>query len=533
METQFDFIVVGGGSAGCLLANRLSADQRHSVLLIEAGKPDSHPLVHIPTGWVNVAYGEKFNWGYRAAPDKGLNGRSIIWPRAKLMGGCSSTNGMVVVRGDRRDYDHWQSQDLPGWSWDELLPYFKRTESYLAGDPEVRGRNGELHVEEAPHSKISDIYLGSCEQAGIPRNPDTNSGDQFGAGYFQVNIRRGLRQNTSKAFIKPVRKRKNLTIWTAAEVVRVVLDNGIAKGVEVVRDGTTFVVEAQREIILSAGAINSPKLLQLSGIGPQSLLEKYGIVVAADLPGVGVNLQDHLGVVVGHEIIQPLALLSQLKPWRLLVNLWLYLTRRQGILNFPSAHVVAFCHSRQDLPRPDLQIHFTPASGSRDDNGNSLVDNIEGVSAMVYPTRPKSRGTVEIASSDPAAAPLITANYLAEDYDRTVTIAGVRKLRAIFAAQPFAGVAGKEIRPGATIQSDEQILEYARNHSTTSYHPVGTCKMGTDQLAVVDAQLRVRGVGALRVVDASVMPDLVSGNTHIAALVIAEKAADMLLAAHA
>jgi choline dehydrogenase len=532
VQDNFDYIIVGAGSAGCVLANRLSTDKNCSVLLIEAGGPDSHPLVKLPIGWTQISYHDNYNWGYRIAPSEMTAQRAMAWPRAKMMGGCSSTNGMIYIRGQSLDYDHWAQLGNNGWGWDQVLPYFKRSEDYsgTAAQADVyHGVGGALHVCTVKPTAICDMYLKACADQGIATVDDLNRGNQKGAAYFDITVKKGRRHNTVSAFLKPVRSRKNLTIMKHSLVKRVLFKGKAAVGVEVVCKGKVSNILVRREVIISAGTINSPQLLQLSGIGNKNLLDLHGINTVVDLPGVGENLQDHLGAVVANHIRAPLGLNAELTPHRLAYNLYLYLTKGEGILNFPGAEVGGFFCSDPSLDRPDLQMHFTRVSGDRDIDNNSTLDDLPGVTSIAYLTRPESRGSVKITSNDSAEPPLIDANYLATENDRIALIAGVKRLRDIFASASLATVIGQELRPGVAVESDEDILAYIQQHGTTAFHPVGTCKMGNDDLAVVDDRLRVYGVSNLRVVDASIMPTLISGNTNAATIMIAEKGADLIL----
>ncbi|MBT3797559.1 MAG: hypothetical protein HOG02_01455, partial [Porticoccaceae bacterium] len=376
---------------------------------------------------------------------------------------------------------------------------------------------------------ICDMYLKACVDQGIATVDDLNRGNQKGAAYFDVTVKKGRRHSTAGAFLRPIRSRNNLTIMKHSLVNRVLFEGKAAVGVEVVCKGKASNILARREVIVSAGAINSPQLLQLSGIGNKALLDRHGITAVVDLPGVGENLQDHVGAVVANHIRAPLGLNAELKPHRLVYNLYLYLTKGEGILNFPAAEVGGFFCSNPSLDRPDLQMHFTRISGDRDIDNNSTLDDLPGVTSIAYLTRPESRGSVKITSNDCAEPPLIDANYLATGNDRIALIAGVKRLRDIFASAPLATVIGQELRPGVAVESDEDILAYIKKHGTTAFHPVGTCKMGNDEQAVVDDRLRVHGVSNLRVVDASIMPTLISGNTNAATIMIAEKGADLIL----
>lgn len=533
MKKRYDYIVVGGGSAGCVLANRLSENPGTEVLLLEAGKPDRHPLIHIPVGWTQISFDKKFNWGYRIVADQALNGREIGWPRGKVLGGSSSINGMIYIRGHEDDYNGWQALGNPGWNWQSVLPYFKKAQHQERGASQYHGTAGPLNVSDAQPSEASDIFIQSCIEAGIPEVADFNDGPQEGCGYYQLTIKNGRRHSAATAYLKPIRQRKNLTVLTGAMTEKVLFDNDRACGVQVRLKGETHIIDARREVILAAGTINSPQLLQLSGIGDSSLLNKFGIKALADLPGVGQNLQDHLGVIAASSVTKPVTLMAEMSPLKLVKNLYRYLRNGEGVLNFPASHVGAFMRSgfakdQSEKGRPDMQLYFTPVSGYRDEDGKSVVDKPAGVTAMIHVVQPQSRGSVSIRSADPRDLPEINANYLSAEYDHNVLVEAIKKMRTIFATKAFAPIRGEEIRPGREVQTDEQILDYIRQHATTGYHPVGTCKMGSDPMAVVDHECRVHRVKGLRVVDASVMPTIVAGNTNAPTIMIAEKVADLI-----
>lgn len=525
-DDSFDYIIVGAGSAGCVLAEQLSLDPSLRILVIEAGEKDSNLLFRLPVGWAEVAYRPKYNWGYRTIPEASIADREMIWPRAKVLGGCSSTNGLVVVRGQSQDYDHWASLGNNGWSWQDVLPYFKRIENYHHTAHETRGTKGLMHVQKARQSKLSEAFLNACDQTGTPRVDDFNTGDQWGASYADVNIFNGRRQSASHCFLTPALNRPNVTLMVGVEVKQLLFHGDTATGVETTKKSRTQIFHARREVLVCAGAINSPLLLEASGIGQRDRLSTLNIECRHELPGVGENLQDHLGAIMAYQVSLPETVNDQFTFAGILKHLWLYWRHKEGLLNYPSTDVIAFLKSDDGLARPDLQIHFTPASGIRDNQGKSIMDKVSGITALIYPTRPTSRGSVHLTPDGSC----ITPNYLSTEYDCDTTLKGIEKLRQIFNAAPLAPFVKDEIRPGKGCKSREDILRYVAETSTTSYHPVGTCKMGHDPLAVVDDQLRVHGLKGLRVIDASIMPTLCSGNTNAATMMIAMKASEMIRA---
>lgn len=525
----YEYIIVGGGSAGCVLANRLSASGEHKVLLLEAGPSDWNPLVHLPIGWTLISYHKAFNWGYSIEPQASTNNRRMYWPRGKVLGGSGSINGMVHIRGHREDFNGWRDAGCEGWDWDSVQPYFERSENHYDGDDQASSTGAALGVSEVEHSEVSDLFIESCRAAGMQRIDDFNAGDQEGVAYYKGNVARGRRQSTAHCYLKPAQQRANLQVITGALCQRISFEGRRATGVVVSRKGRTTHYKAAREVILSAGAINSPHLLQLSGVGPADLLRQHGIAPVVELEGVGQNLQDHIGVMAAYPVNKVRTMWSEMNPWGLLKQLFRYITRRKGILNFPSSHVGAFFKSSEAQERPDIQLFFMPVGGDRNENNQSVMDRQSAVTAMIQHVRPESRGSVTLTSASPTDLPAIEANYLDSEYDQRAMVEGFKRIRQIFQQKPVAGIRGVEIRPGDAVQSDEEILKHIRKEATTGYHPVGTCKMGTDPLAVVDPALRVCGCEGLRVVDASVMPDIVAGNTNAATVMIAEKASDLIL----
>lgn len=528
LAKNYDYIIVGAGSAGCVLANRLSADERKTVLLIEAGKPDDW-LVRMPAGAMAIAYHKNYSWMHRTAAMASLDGRSMHWPRGKVMGGSSSTNGMVYVRGQAKDYDLWAESGCPGWAWQDCLPYFKKVESFYLGESDTHGQGGLVYVQAAEADELGDRFIQACADSGLPLADDFNTGNNEGVGYYHVNIKNGRRQSTVECYLKPILHRSNLTVLTEAHVERIIFDGTRAVGVQFCWGGQRHSVTVDVEVLLSAGVINSPQLLQLSGVGDRALIKQNDIALVHHLPGVGENLQDHLAVMVAYEVHKPLTFKHKLKVHKLIHQLYVYWRYKRGLFNMPAGYIGAFFKSTSSASRPDMQLHFNPASGVRNDEGVSKLDQVAGVTTVVTPLHPESRGSVKITSSDPFAHPAIEPNYLATEKDRLDMLSAVRHQRRFFAARPISEIAGKEIRPGMHLQGDTELLDHIKQNCVTNYHPVGTCKMGIDRMAVVDTKLRVHGLQNVRVVDASVMPTLISGNTNAATMMIAERAAEMIL----
>lgn len=525
----YDYVIVGAGPAGCLLANRLSQNPAHRVLLLEAGGLDNYPWIHIPVGYLYCIGNPRTDWCFKTEAEPGLNGRSLNYPRGKVLGGSSSINGMIYMRGQARDYDDWAAQGNVGWGWKEVLPLFKRSENHYAGDSAMHGAGGEWRVEQQRLSwGILDAFRQAAAQTGIASIDDFNGGDNEGCSYFQVNQRRGVRWNASKAFLRPIAQRKNLTILTGVEASRIEFENGRASAVVARVQQREQHLRARREIILCCGAIGSPTLLQRSGIGPRPLLEKLGIGVRHELPGVGSNLQDHLQLRLIYQISNGQTLNQMVSSLWGKMNMGLrYAINRSGPLAMAPSQLGAFARSDPVQHSANLEYHVQPLSLER---FGEPLHTFAAFTASVCNLRPQSRGTVEIRSARVDEAPSIRPNYLSNEADLKVAADAIRLTRRIVAAPALASFQPVEYLPGASLQSEEQLRQAASSIGTTIFHPVGTCKMGQGSDAVVDERLRVRGIAGLRVVDASIMPTIVSGNTCSPTLMIAEKAAEMIIA---
>ena len=529
---EFDYVIVGAGSAGCVLAARLAQTGRHKVCLIEAGPRDWHPMIHIPVGWMKLMKNPRLNWMYEAEPSHWTGGRRIAVPRGKTLGGSSSINGNIFNRGAASDFDHWAQRGNPGWGYQDVLPLFRRLETWLGpNEGDARGKGGNLKVTPSPWTHpLCEAFLESAESLGIPRNPDYNSGRQFGAAYAQRTIASGWRQSAATAFLKPERRNANLAVITNAQATEILFDSLGATGIRVTRQGTPQTFQARREVILAGGVINSPQLLQLSGFGDPEHLQSLGIPVRHALPGVGANLRDHYtprftarvkSAQTFNEKARGLALAREVVKWALG---W------PSILGLPSTACYAFAKSDPVLEESDLQITFMPASYK--EGHQSQLDDEPGMTLAAWQQRPESKGSVLIRSANPFEPPAIFPNYLNTETDRKVLIAGLRLVRKLMRTPAMAPYFAGELYPGETVQSEDELLEIARIRGTTTFHMIGTCRMGPehDRTAVVDHELRVRGVQRLRVADASIMPTMPAANTNAAALMIGEKAADLILA---
>lgn len=527
-QVKTDYIVVGAGSAGCALAYRLAANSNCSVLLLEAGSPARNWLLHIPLGFAFLLKPHKNNWSYRTQAEPHLNQREINLPRGKVLGGCSAINGMVYVRGQAEDFDRWAELGNTGWSYNDVLPYFKRSEDCENGASTFHGTDGPLWVGNVKNEfPICDDFIKAAQQAGHTFNQDINAATQEGVGYFPHNIKNGKRLSSASAFIDAKIKPANLTVITHAHATRIIVDNQKAVGVECLVNKQSKVFMANKEIVLCGGAINSPQLLELSGIGRSDVLKKANITVVHELPGVGENLHDHWNAYIKQGVSNGATYFTESKPLKILGNVLRYIFKKQGFLANPAALVTVFYKARDDAKSPDAQIHFAPAASNVDTKGNMVP--IEGITVASCGVRPTSRGTTHITSSEAAQAPAIQVNYLQTEYDQQLAVTAFKKARNILQQAAMQPYGNNELEPGNAVQSDADILEYIRNTGDPVHHLAGSCKMGDDAMAVVDSQLRVHGIANLRVADASIMPDIVSGNTHAACVMIGEKAADLLL----
>jgi len=530
MQEKYDYIIVGAGSAGCLLANRLSANPDNSVLLIEAGRKDDNLWLHVPVGYFKTMNNPKFDWMYKLEKDKGLNNRRIDWPRGKVLGGSSALNGLLYIRGDRHDYDNWKDLGNKGWGYDDVLSYFKKFECQENGENEYHGVDGELKVSNLRlRRKIADLFIKASEEIGIPYNPDCNGEKQEGVGYFQQTSFKGFRRSSYRSFLnRKIRSRENLTIITNTQISKLVFSDKKVIGVECIQSKgqPNKTIYANHEVILSAGAISSPQILQLSGIGDEKHLTKLGVNVIHNNPAVGKNLQDHLQVRMVFKT-NTRTLNDELNTWwkKALIGLQ-YALFRTGPLTLSASQVYIFTNTSLDGSRPNIQFHMQPLSADKPGDG---VHPFSAFTMSICNLRPQSRGEVTINSKNPEDLPKIIPNYLSTQSDQKIAIDSIKVARKIANASPLKQHILDEFVPGGSLVSDEDLLEAAKNNSQSIYHPVGTCKMGNDKNSVVDDQLKVYGVKGLRVVDASIMPELVSGNTNAPTMMIAEKAAEMIL----
>jgi choline dehydrogenase len=526
-DTSVDYVIVGAGSAGCVLANRLSADPGNRVLLLEAGGRDTNPWIHIPVGYFKTMHDPRYDWCYLTDPDPGIAGRRLQWPRGKVLGGSSALNGLLYVRGQREDYDRWRELGNPGWGYDDVLPYFIRSEDFERGPGPYHGVGGPLKISDLRlRREIAERFIEGAVEIGISRNDDYNGATQEGVAYFQQTAYKGFRWSTAKGFLRPARRRANLEVAVRAHARKVLFEGRRAVGVEYQQNGTIYRALARGAVILAAGAIGSPQILQCSGVGDGELLQSLGIPLAHHLPGVGESLQDHLQIRLVYR--------TKLKTLNDEVNNLInkvgigleYMLFQTGPMTLAASQVTIFTRSDPTVERPDIQFHMQPLSADKPGEG---PHKFSAFTASVCQLRPESRGRIRIKSADPMQHPSIQPNYLSTELDRRVAVAGIKVARRIAAAPSLAPHITEEFVPGPTYQRDEELLEAARLYSQTIYHPTSTCRMGRDDRAVVDARLRVHGIEGLRVVDASIMPEIVSGNTNAPTIMIAEKGADMIL----
>jgi choline dehydrogenase len=529
----WDYIIVGAGAAGCVLANRLTESGRYRVLLLEAGGNDNHLWIRVPAGFTRTMFDKRISWGYENAPGPAISNRKIPCPRGKVLGGSSSINGHAYVRGQAKDYEDWVALGATGWGWSDVLPYFKRAETRVGDcDPSVRGTSGPLIVNDPRlQHPLSGIYLQTMQRSLAQQlNPDYNSGDQEGCGFYQHLMQRGRRWSAADAYLRPAMQRPNLAVRTHAQATRIEFEGRRAVGVRFKVAGETHTARAAREVILAAGAINSPQLLQLSGIGDPALLGKMQITVVAPSAGVGRNLVDHYAARIAVRVRGAPTLNERSHGVPLIMEALKYVFQRRGLLTMAPSNAYGFVRAVEGATRPDTQLLFTPASSEVGQVvGQAKLEREPGMTCGVLQLRPYSRGHVRIVDRDPFAAPEIQPNYLADPRDSDTLLAGLRFVRRLFAAQPLATFVAAENWPGPSVASDDEMIDFARRTGSTVYHPVGTCRMGAEETLPVDTSLRVRGVEALRVIDASVMPSMISGNTYATTVMIAERGADFLL----
>ena len=527
---EFDYIIIGAGSAGCVLANRLSSVSSNKILLLEAGGKDNYPWIHIPVGYYKTMHNPKTDWCFKTEPDKTMNNRSISYPRGKTLGGSSSINGLLYIRGQEQDYNMWRQLGNVGWSWKDVLPYFIKSENQERGKSEFHGVGGPISVEDQRiQLDILDVFMNAAEEVGIPRVNDFNKGDNFGCGYFQVTEKKGLRCSAAVGYLKPIKNRKNLKIITKAHVKNIIFDKNKAVGVSYWKANQLMNVKTNNEIILSAGSIGSPHILQVSGIGEPSKIKNYGIEVVKNLHGVGKNLQDHI-------MMRPVYKVKNIKTLNKKINSFFgkmligmeYIFLRKGPMTMGASQLCGFAKSDSSRDTPNLQFHIQPIS--TDKLGGANLHNFDAFTPTVANIRPTSRGEINIASADTRDVPKIKMNYLSTPEDRKVTADGLKMIRKIvLETKSFAKYEPEEFRPGISIKDDEELVKAASDYAQTIFHPVGTCKMGNDQNSVVNDRLLVHGLKNLRIVDASIMPNITSGNTNAPTIMIAEKAADMII----
>ncbi len=525
--SHWDYIIIGAGSSGCVLANRLTENPSVKVLLLEAGRKDDNFWIPIPVGFARLLNHTGYNWCFETEPEDNVRGRTISIPRGKTLGGSSSINGMLYVRGNPLDYNTWSQLGNRGWSYESVLPYFRKSEHFEGDGDETRGKGGPLNVAHMiEQHEICDAVIEAAEREGYPRNPDYNNGHQEGFGYYQVTQKQGRRWSTARAFLDPARARPNLQVETEAHVTEIILEGLRAVGVRYIQGGQPHEARCGGEVLLAAGAVKSPHILELSGIGQPALLQSLGIAVKHALPGVGENYRDHFAPRLNWRVKLPITLNEQTRGLNFAREILKYFVLHRGILTFTAGIVYGFIRTRPELEEPDVQYHFAHASYAT--AATRILDREPGMTLGVYQCRPESKGSIHSKSPDPHANPAIRPNFLADELDRQTVVAGMRIGRSIMENPALDRYRAYEMNPGPAVQTDDEWLEFARNNGQTTYHVIGTCKMGHDPLAVVDDQLRVHGIEGLRVIDASIMPTLVSGNTNAAVIMIAEKGADLV-----
>lgn len=526
----FDYIIIGAGTAGCVLANRLTESGRYSVLLLESGPADRYPWIHIPIGYAKTMFHPKYNWGFYTEPDPGMNNRRVYWPRGRVLGGSSSINGLIYIRGQAEDYEAWAAAGNRGWGWKDVLPLFRKLEANERGESEYHGASGLLACSDIKERhELMEAIIRGANELGVPANEDFNGASQEGVGYFQLFTRRGWRCSTAKGYLRAARRRANLTVETNAHVSQILFEGSRAVGVRYAQNGMRAEAGAAREVILAAGAVQSPQILELSGVGQARLLRERGVPVIADVPGVGENLQDHLQFRLMFRCKKPITTNDELASfWRRLGIGWKWMVHRAGPMAVGINHGGLFTRVLPESRTPDIQFHFAALSA---EHPAAKTHPFSGFTFSVCQLRPTSRGSIHIKSAGPLEAPAIRPNYLSTDLDRGCALASVRYARRLAGTRAMADYTLSEYRPGSQAASDEELMEFCRNYGTTIFHPAGTCKMGSDPLAVVDDQLRVRSVSNLRVIDCSIMPTLISGNTNAAVAMIAEKGSMLILEA--